>query len=89
MSRHCDDAKSLFALVAFVLAVFPAGAQTADPQRGFKAGYVALVGSGEVLPEQMDNFKKLAKKVAAAVAEEPGTLVSSSASSQTGRPLIS
>src|SRR4051794_19454762 len=67
--------KLLFSLVALVLAVFPADAQTTDPQRGFKAGYVALVGSGEVLPEQMDNFKRLVKRVAAAVAEEPGTLV--------------
>ena len=64
----------LFSLVALVLAVFPADAQTPGPQHGFKAGYVAAVGSGEVLPDQMDNFKKYAKRVLAAVAEEPGTL---------------
>jgi len=67
--------KLLFSLVAFVLAVFPADAQTTGPQRGFKAGYVATLSSGEVVPEQMDNFKSLAKRIAAAVAEEPGTLV--------------
>ena len=69
--------KLLFSLSALVLATFTADAQTPTPQRGFKAGYVAAVGSGEVLPEQMDNFKKLAKRVAeaVAVAEEPGTLL--------------
>ena len=67
--------KLLFSLSALVLATFTADAQTPTPQRGFKAGYVAAVGSGEVLPEQMDNFKKLAKRVAEAVAEEPGTLL--------------
>ena len=66
--------KVLFSLSALVLATFPANAQTPSP-RGFKAGYVAAVGSGEVLPEQMDNFKKFAKTVAEAVAEESGTLV--------------
>jgi quinol monooxygenase YgiN len=35
-----------------------------------------MVGSGEVLPERMDDFKKLAKRTAEAVAQnEPGTLV--------------
>jgi quinol monooxygenase YgiN len=67
--------KLLFSLVALVLAVFPADAQTTSPQRGFKAGYVATLSSGEVLPDQMDNFKKFTKRVLAAVAEEPGTLV--------------
>ena len=52
----------------------PVDAQTPTPQHGFKAGYVAAVGSGEVLLDQMDNFKKYAKRVLAAVAEEPGTL---------------
>jgi hypothetical protein len=66
--------KVLFSLSALVLATFPANAQTPSP-RGFKAGYVAAVGSGEVLPERMDNFKKFAKRVADAVAEESGTLV--------------
>lgn len=66
--------KLLFSLSALVLATFPADAQAPSP-RGFKAGYVAAVGSGEVLPEQMDNFKRFAKRVAEAVAEESGTLV--------------
>jgi quinol monooxygenase YgiN len=66
--------KLLFSPIALVLAVFPADAQTPGPQRGFKAGYVAAVSSGEVLPEQMDDFKKYIKRVLAAVAEEPGTL---------------
>src|SRR5690242_16263814 len=67
--------KLLFSLSALVLATVPALAQTPTPQRGFKAGYVAAVGSGEVLPEHMDNFKKFAKRVAEAVAEEPGTVL--------------
>jgi quinol monooxygenase YgiN len=66
--------KLLFSLAALALAVFPADAQAPSPQRGFKAGYVATVSSGEVLPEQMDDFKKYIKRVLAAVAEEPGTL---------------
>ena len=69
--------KTLLSLSAFalVLAVYPAEAQTPDPQRGLKAGYVAMVGSGEVAPDQMDNFKQAAKKQLAAMAkEEPGTL---------------
>src|SRR5215475_2806439 len=66
--------KLLFSLSALVLATFPVDAQTPSPQHGFKAGYVAAVGSGEVLPDQMDNFKKYSKRVLAAVAEEPGTL---------------
>ena len=68
--------KLVFPLIALVLAIFPAAAQTPTPQRGFKAGYVAMVGSGEALPERMDDFKKLAKRTAEAVAQnEPGTLV--------------
>jgi hypothetical protein len=66
--------KLLFLLPALVLTTFSADAQTPSPQHGFKAGYVAAVGSGEVAPDQMDNFKKYAKRVLAAVAEEPGTL---------------
>src|SRR5215475_14273669 len=66
--------KLLFSLSALVLATFPVDAQTPTPQHGFKAGYVAAVGSGEVLPEKMDDFKKYIKRVLAAVAEEPGTL---------------
>jgi len=65
--------KLFLSLIALVIAAFAAEAQT--PQKGLKAGYVATVSSGEVAPEQMDNFKQLAKKLAAAVAEEPGTLV--------------
>jgi len=66
--------KLLFSLSALVLATFSADAQTS--QRGFKAGYVAMVGSGEVAPEQMENFKKRAKRIAESVAQnEPGTLV--------------
>jgi quinol monooxygenase YgiN len=67
--------KLLLSLVALVLPVFPADAQTAAPQRGLKAGYVATLSSGEVLPEQMESFKERTKRVAAAVAEEPGTLM--------------
>jgi quinol monooxygenase YgiN len=55
-------------------AVFPANAQTPGPQHGFKAGYVAALSSGEVPPDQMDNFKTYLKRLLAAVAEEPGTL---------------
>ena len=66
--------KLLFSPIALVLAAFPADAQTSTPQRGFKAGYVAAVSSGEVLPEQMDDFKKYIKRVLTAVAEEPGAL---------------
>jgi quinol monooxygenase YgiN len=65
----------LFSPIALVLAAFPADAQTPGPQHGFKAGYVATMSTGEVLPEQMDYFKQLIKRVVAAVAEEPGTLV--------------
>jgi quinol monooxygenase YgiN len=66
--------KLLFSLSVLVFATFPVDAQTPSPQHGFKAGYVAAVGSGEVFPDQMDSFKKYAKRVLAAVAEEPGTL---------------
>jgi quinol monooxygenase YgiN len=62
-------------LAALVLAASPAVAQTNLPQNGFKAGYVAAVGSGEVAPDQMENFKQAAKKELAAIdKEEPGTL---------------
>ena len=67
--------KLLFSLIALVLAAFPADAQTPSPQHGFKVGYVASLSSGEVLPEQMDDFKQRTKRVLAAVAEEPGTLI--------------
>jgi quinol monooxygenase YgiN len=67
--------KLLFSLFALVLAVFPADAQTTGPQHGFKAGYVATLSSGEVQPDQLDQYKQQLKKALAAVAEEPGTLV--------------
>jgi quinol monooxygenase YgiN len=67
----------LISLSALVLVTFPVHAQTAAPapQHGLKAGSIALVVTGEVLPEQMDNFRQLVPKLVAAVAEEPGTLV--------------
>ena len=67
--------KLLISLSALVLMAFPVHAQTPAPQQGLKAGYIALVVTGEVLPGQMDNFKQLVPKLVAAVAEEPGTLV--------------
>ena len=67
--------KLLFPLIALGLPAFPADAQAPDPQRGIKAGYVATISSGEVLPEKINDFKQLIKKVVAAAAEEPGTLV--------------
>jgi len=67
--------KLLISLSALVLMAFPVHAQTPAPQHGLKAGYIALVVTGEVLPGQMDNFKQLVPKLVAAVAEEPGTLV--------------
>jgi quinol monooxygenase YgiN len=50
-------------------------AQTPAPHHGLKAGYIALVVTGEVLPGQMDNFRQLVTRLVATVAEEPGTLV--------------
>ena len=69
--------KLLFSLSALVLVAFPVHAQTPAraPQHGLKAGSIALVVTGEVLPGQMDNFKQLVPRLVAAVAEEPGTLV--------------
>ena len=67
--------KLLLSVIALVLVAFAADAQTPSPQRGFKAGYVAALSSGEVLPEQLDQYKQQLKKVLAAVAEEPGTLI--------------
>jgi len=68
--------KLLFSLSALVLVAFPVRAQTPAPapQHGLKAGSIALVVTGEVLPGQMDNFRKLVPRLVAAVAEEPGTL---------------
>jgi quinol monooxygenase YgiN len=42
---------------------------------GLNTGYVAAAYTGEVLPGQLDNFKQVAAKVVAAVAQEPGTLM--------------
>ena len=67
--------KLLISLSTLVLVVFPVHAQTPAPQHGLKAGSIALVVTGEVLPGQMDNFRQLVPKLVAAVAEEPGTLV--------------
>ena len=67
--------KLLISLSALVLVAFSARAQTPALQHGLKAGYIALVVTGEVLPGQMDNFRQLVPKLVAAVAEEPGTLV--------------
>jgi quinol monooxygenase YgiN len=65
----------LVSLLVIGAVAFPAGAQTPAPQHGLKTGYIALIYSGEVLPGQLDNFKQLAPKVIAAVAQEPGTLM--------------
>ena len=67
----------LISLSALVLVAFSARAQTpaTAPQHGLKAGSIALVVTGEVLPGQIDNFRQLVPRLVAAVAEEPGTLV--------------
>ena len=68
--------KLLVPLLVIGAVSFPAGAQTPAPQHGLKTGYIALTYTGEVLPGQMDNFKQVAAKVIAGVAEkEPGTLM--------------
>ena len=69
--------KLLISLSALVLVAFSARAQTpaTAAQHGLKAGSIALVVTGEVLPGQMDNLKQLVPRLVAAVAEEPGTLV--------------
>ena len=67
--------KLLISLSALALVAFPVHAQTPATQHGLKAGYIALLVTGEVLPGQMDNFRQLVPKLVAAVAEEPGTLV--------------
>ena len=69
--------KLLISLSALVLVASSARAQTpasATPH-GLKAGSIALVVTGEVLPGQIDNFRQLVPRLVAAVAEEPGTLV--------------
>ena len=67
----------LISLSALILVTLPVHAQTAAPapQHGLKAGSIALVVTGEVLPGQMDNFRQLVPRLVATVAEEPGTLV--------------
>ena len=67
----------LISLSSVVLVAFPLHAQTPAPapQHDLKAGTIALVVTGEVLPGQMDNFRQLLTRLVAAVAEEPGTLV--------------
>ena len=65
--------KLLVSLLVIAAVSFSARAQA--PQHGLKTGYIVFVYTGEVLPGQMDNFKQLAPKVIAAVAEEPGTLM--------------
>ena len=66
--------KLLISLSALVLMALPVRAQTPAPQHGLKAGYIALVVTGEVLPGQMDKFRQLVPRLVAAVAQEPGTL---------------
>jgi hypothetical protein len=79
--------KLLFLLSALVLVAFPVHAQTPAPQHGLKAGYIALVVTGEVLPGQMDNFRQLVPRLVAAVAENQAHSSMSGASIQT-RKLI-
>lgn len=67
--------KSPLSLLAITAVSFPAGAQTPTPQHGLKTGNIVFVYTGEVLPGQMDSFKRVAAKVIAAVAQEPGTLM--------------
>ena len=67
--------KLLISLSALALVAFSARAQTPASQHGLKAGSIAIVVTGEVLPGQMDNFRQLVPRLVAAVAEEPGTLV--------------
>ena len=64
----------LLSLLALGTLAIPADAQ--PPQHGLKTGYIAFNYTAEVLPGQMDNFKQVAAKVIAAVAEkEPGTMM--------------
>ena len=66
--------KLLFSLL--VIGAVSSSARAQAPEHGLKTGYVAFVYTGEVLPGQMDNFKQVAAKVIAAVAQdEPGTLM--------------
>jgi len=66
--------RNLFlSLLALGTLAIPADAQ--QPQHGLKTGYIAFTYTGEVFPGQMDNFKQVAAKVIAAVAQEPGTMM--------------
>src|SRR5262249_32898081 len=65
----------LAALLVIGAVSFAASAQTPAPQHGLKTGYIAFTYTGEILPGQMDNFRQVATKVIAAVAQEPGTLM--------------
>src|SRR5215831_6313615 len=66
--------KLLVSLLVIAAVSFSARAQA--PQHGLKTGYIAFVYTGEILPGQADNFKQVAAKVIAAVAQdEPGTLM--------------
>jgi len=65
----------LLSLLAIGAVSLPANAQAPAPQHGLKTGNIVFVYTGEVLPGQMDNFKQVATKVIAAVAQEPGTLM--------------
>jgi hypothetical protein len=65
--------KMVLSVLAFSALAVPAFAQA--PQHGEKAGYIATTYTAEVLPGQMDKFKKVAAEVIAAVAKEPGTLM--------------
>jgi len=63
----------LLSLLALGMLAIPADAQ--PQQHGLKTGYIAFTYTGEVLAGQMDNFKQVAAKVIAGVAQEPGTLM--------------
>ncbi len=65
--------KMVVSVLALGALAVPAYAQA--PQHGEKAGYIATVYAGEVLPGQTDKFKQVAAEVIAAVAKEPGTLM--------------
>jgi len=65
--------KLLLSLVSAAALAAPAVAQV--PQKGLKTGFIIEHYTGEILPGQMDNFKQVATKLVAAVAEEPGTLM--------------
>src|SRR5215472_19139176 len=67
--------KLLLPLLTITVVSLSADAQTPAPQHGLKAGNIVFLYTGEVLPGQMDNFKRVATKVIAAVAQEPGTLM--------------